>query len=974
MATLLGDHNVRGVSNVDLRVNNGIDKITLNSNITSVTLTNRSTRVCAVEATVSSDANPATIVLPTVNTLPSGKEWSWTGLFFDSTVPVKIISESSTLLFTAFPNDVVEVMWVASENNWKIVSHLKDEKKERLTGMLYPIGTDTVELTIDASTNKQYLVISDRVLFFNYGDGSTKRVFFKETVVEVPATASGNTEPTYVSINDAGTVLFDNTPITMATRDRSLIARGIRVKINNIWNLTNFKYMPYLADTDSLLRSAALVEHKFCVFPKTGTTNARVRFTDFDLVQEGINYENSTLNPDRLHVAAADPGVFYTFYPNTMSLTSSSEVDGNVYYNTTSSTTTSVPADKFTIQVLLSSPKGEIWRLYGQELFNSIEEATEAALGSNWDVTGLPTDGVAAAAFVIKGDQYSGSSTLDLTNRQNFTICAIPQQLLSEGSAGGSSAPMVSGNTILQENVVVGEEASVKNFNFKSHVPVTVSGDTVTISVNGVTNSNTSNVASPVIHTWTGTQDEYDAISTYDANTIYNIVDSETSLANQYHQPLLSFMWSDHLLNDVRWLRADTFSWQDGGVYSAVYNHLSNEITVSNAELVYNPNLDIVVNQGVTSIPYVKAERNSNYDYIENGITYYAWAYGDTTNSFGLLTDGWFFTSETPQANDMAYIADPLATEAGVVGTAWTVGVNTKINCDTYITNNVYIPVIYYTADDGHKICLLSQEISLMNIYSEIGIAWYFLLDTANQRFKLPRTKWGFTGLLGNSGDYISQQIRLPNITGTVPLGRSNSSLVTGAFYATSASDTTSNSGGSNDTYLGVLDASRSSSIYSGNDSNVYVRQRSTQMYLYFFVGHFTTSAIEQTAGLNSELFNGKVDLNAANLSDDGKSLIAGLGMPSTTRIPLTLGASGSSYIAPANGYFFLQKAIADTQFINLAIPDIMSITETSSGSQIPGIFIPVLKGQTVIASYTGTGQVYLFQFIYAEGSKSEAN
>ena len=42
--------------------------------------------------------------------------------------------------------------------------------------------------------------------------------------------------------------------------------------------------------------------------------------------------------------------------------------------------------------------------------------------------------------------------------------------------------------------------------------------------------------------------------------------------------PLLSFMWSDHQLNHPSWLRADTFSWQAGSVYQAVYQHLAGDI------------------------------------------------------------------------------------------------------------------------------------------------------------------------------------------------------------------------------------------------------------------------------------------------------------------------------------------------------------------------------------------------------------
>ncbi|MBS7401776.1 MAG: hypothetical protein KIG16_04650, partial [Eubacteriales bacterium] len=51
--------------------------------------------------------------------------------------------------------------------------------------------------------------------------------------------------------------------------------------------------------------------------------------------------------------------------------------------------------------------------------------------------------------------------------------------------------------------------------------------------------------------------------------------------------------------------------------------------------------------------------------------------------------------------------------------------------------------------------------------------------------------------------------------------------------------------------------ASQSNSIYGASDT---VQPPATQMYLYFYVGNFEQSAIEQTAGLNAEMFN---DLNA---------------------------------------------------------------------------------------------------------------
>ena len=57
------------------------------------------------------------------------------------------------------------------------------------------------------------------------------------------------------------------------------------------------------------------------------------------------------------------------------------------------------------------------------------------------------------------------------------------------------------------------------------------------------------------------------------------------------------------------------------------------------------------------------------------------------------------------------------------------------------------IIITYYLANDGHKICLADQVEYLNAIYDSTGVAWYYILDTENQRFKLPRTN----SVYGNS-------------------------------------------------------------------------------------------------------------------------------------------------------------------------------------------------------------------------------
>ena len=220
--------------------------------------------------------------------------------------------------------------------------------------------------------------------------------------------------------------------------------------------------------------------------------------------------------------------------------------------------------------------------------------------------------------------------------------------------------------------------------------------------------------------------------------------------------PLLTSVWQDHKINDISWLCADTFSWQSGSVYTAVYNHLVSDIT------------------NITA------------------------------------------STET------------------ISGTT----------------------ITYYQATDGHKIVLADQETNVSTIYILTGVAWYYILDTTNTRFKLPRTKYAFTGLRNTVGKYVEES--LPNITGEVI---SESGYAVGAFY-----DSGILAGGrykdNNKDRIVYFDASRSSSTYQ---NGAPVQQRSTQMYLYFYVGQFTQTATEQTAGLNITLFNGKVDLDGHN-------------------------------------------------------------------------------------------------------------
>ena len=95
----------------------------------------------------------------------------------------------------------------------------------------------------------------------------------------------------------------------------------------------------------------------------------------------------------------------------------------------------------------------------------------------------------------------------------------------------------------------------------------------------------------------------------------------------------------------------------------------------------------------------------------------------------------------------------------------------------------------------------------------------------------------------------------------------------------------------------------------------------------------------------------------------------SGVSLPSDNYLDLSLGASGTTYTAPANGWVVFGKAAsAAGQYINLSSgANVVQVISYASGN-ILSICLPVLKGKTFKASYTVAGATNSFRFIYGEG------
>lgn len=224
---------------------------------------------------------------------------------------------------------------------------------------------------------------------------------------------------------------------------------------------------------------------------------------------------------------------------------------------------------------------------------------------------------------------------------------------------------------------------------------------------------------------------------------------------------LFDCKWSDHILNNISWLRADTFSWQSGDVYVAAYEHLLED--------------------------------------FENRV-------GKGTDSDGWLTE----------------------TIDGVT-------------------------VYYIVAPDGHKISVYDNEANIHELYEKTGVAWYYILDKANKRFKLPRTKFGFTGIRDGVGRYV--EAGLPNIYGSFnaySYGEGGGTdIVTSKIGSANALASGSQSSYNFNNFS--INASRLSSVYGNSDT---VQPKATEMYLYFYVGNYVEDITTIDAGKLAEAVN----------------------------------------------------------------------------------------------------------------------
>lgn len=281
-------------------------------------------------------------------------------------------------------------------------------------------------------------------------------------------------------------------------------------------------------------------------------------------------------------------------------------------------------------------------------------------------------------------------------------------------------------------------------------------------------------------------------------------------------------------------------------------------------------------------------------------------------------------------------------------------GTNIYLGVVEALVENGFVSTYFETQGQSYRTATVYRN----SQYDQTGIIddYHWCIDTVNETFRLP-----IKVNLASGKAVVGNGMSLGLTNGSVNVGISasnwteNGQMFTKNAYGKPVSGTMVNSERT-EGVIGVTTDPAKSGIETSDSG----------LHLYFYVGETVQ---------NANLINaGRIEEKVASLIPDNSSLIASYGMPSNKYINLTLGASNSSYTAPANGWFFINLAGGSSQYARfqnsengMAYQYGNNNTNTCSGC------IEVKKGDVISVQYNATSSTVTFRFIYAQGSESEA-
>ena len=251
-----------------------------------------------------------------------------------------------------------------------------------------------------------------------------------------------------------------------------------------------------------------------------------------------------------------------------------------------------------------------------------------------------------------------------------------------------------------------------------------------------------------------------------------------------------------------------------------------------------------------------------------------------------------------------------------------------------------------------------------------------FVVNTADQTFRLPLLN-GEENLPSDRKTSLtiratgSSEIAPANGFYCLHAGNNTSSLE--IYVGTSTNftlhATTQDSYGWNGVFVNVSKGDRIEYYYAGTGTPdvfqfIYAKGNGT---LYYYVG----DTIQDASLINAGAVLGQLATKTNSVE------AAAASMPSGRYIDLTLGASGSTYTAPANGWFRLVKKPTTTgqcilfssaKYYNGQSNSDQVAIQVSAWTDPQVIMMPVSKGDKIYCYYNFGGETIKFEFRYAEG------
>ena len=221
-----------------------------------------------------------------------------------------------------------------------------------------------------------------------------------------------------------------------------------------------------------------------------------------------------------------------------------------------------------------------------------------------------------------------------------------------------------------------------------------------------------------------------------------------------------------------------------------------------------------------------------------------------------------------------------------------------------------------------------------------------------------------------NGFGYIGSTVfALPGVKGLIPNGRNEDGTLKSIEIEFDTVITGTLSYGAQDYYLCIN--KNKNFVFAGKTITEY--QESKNLLYDTFAGLYRewgiVGSIRGDANNKLSNFTPKTVFHALDWND--KSIISGWGMPSGRYIDLTLGASGSTYTAPANGWFECGcTGTVGSTYFELVAPG-SSATASYTGGWARAS-IPVRKGDVMTVYYGGNNFTkQFFLFMYAEGEEN---